>query len=304
VIARRRIGSLEVSELGLGCYFGRRLDFAQFEPVVHAALDAGINFFDTADIYGEGDSEQFLGRALTGRRDRAVIATKFAGGTDDASPATVRRSVEESLRRLGVDVIDLYQLHRPHATPMEETLEALDGLVRDGKVREIGCSNLAAWQLVDAHWLSHTRGWSRFCSAQNRYSLLDRSPERELIPACRHLDTVLIPHTPLHSGLLTGKYSSRQPPPEGSRMAGNAMACEVLNDRNLALVERLRAFAAERGTDLVGVAIGFLLSRTVVAAVIPAATSPEQVVANVRSARWRVSDEDLQTLEEITVAAT
>ena len=267
--------------------------------MVHAALDAGVNFFDTADIYADGDSEVFLGRALKRRHGRVVIATKFGGETDNASAATVRRSVEASLLRLGVEVIDLYQLHRPHTTPMEETLEALDGLVREGKVREIGCSNLAAWQLVDADWLSRTRGWSRFCSAQNQYNLLDRSAERELIPACHQLGTVLISHTPLHGGLLTGKYSGHQPPPAGSRMAGKAALREALNNRNLALIERLRIFAAERQTDLVSVALGFLLSQTVVAAVIPAATSAEQVVANVRSAQWHASVDDLKTLQEI-----
>jgi aryl-alcohol dehydrogenase-like predicted oxidoreductase len=298
---------LVVSRVGLGCNnFGRRIGLDQARAVVDAAIDEGVTLFDTADSYG--DSEQILGTALDGRRDQVVVATKFgwdvggANGPDwgaRGSRRYIRRAVERSLRRLRTDWIDLYQLHRPDGvTPMEETLAALTELVQEGKVRYVGSSNLAAWQVADAEWLARTRGSERFVSAQNHYSLLDRGVEADLVPACERYGIGLLPYFPLANGLLTGKYRRGEAPPEGTRLAGPRGAGE-LTDERFDVVERLEAFAAERSLSLLDVAIGGLAAQPAVASVIAGATSPEQVKANVAGGAWRPSADDLAALDAV-----
>ena len=298
----RRIGSLDVSVVGLGCNnFGTRLDAAATARVVHAALDRGINLFDTADTYGRGESETFLGRALAGRRGTALIATKFGMRMDDerhgAHPDYVRRAVEDSLRRLGVDQIDLYQLHQPDpAVPIADTLGALDDLVRAGKVREIGCSNFSAAQIREADDAAAARGGARFASVQNQYSLLHREPEAGVIAECERIGAGLLPYYPLANGLLTGKYRRGEPAPEGTRLADPRRA-EQFSDERVARMEVLRSFARSRGRDLLELAIGWLLTRPVVASVIAGATKPEQVVANVDAAGWKLDVRDLAEID-------
>ncbi len=303
IVETRRIGSLEVSVVGLGCNnFGWRIDSRASAAVVDAALDAGINFFDTADIYGNGQSEEYLGRALGSRRERVLIATKFGMKMDEekggARPEYVRLAAEASLRRLGTDHIDLYQQHQPDPqVPIAETLDALDELVREGKVREIGCSNFSAAQLREA--AAATRpGKARFVSVQNQYSLLHREPEKDVIPECLRLGMAFIPYFPLANGLLTGKYRRGQPPPEGSR-AHAGFGPKVFTDENLALVERLAQFAESRGHTMLELAISWLLARPAVASVIAGAKSPEQVKANAAAAGWRLTPEDLAAIDAI-----
>ena len=299
----RRIGALKVPVVGLGCNnFGWRIDSDATRAVVHAALDAGINFFDTADIYGRGESEEFLGRALAGRWGEVVIATKFGMKMDDerkgARPEYIPSAAEDSLRRLGTDHIDLYQLHQPDPeVPIEETLGALDELVRAGKVREIGCSNFSGQQL-DAAEAAVRDGAARFVSLQNQYSLLHREPEAEAIPACLRAGVAFIPFFPLASGLLTGKYRRGQAAPEGSRgQAG--FGPKVFTDENLALVESLLQFAASRGHTLLELAVSWLAARPAVASVIAGATSPQQVKANASAAGWRLTHADLAAIDAI-----
>jgi aryl-alcohol dehydrogenase-like predicted oxidoreductase len=299
---KRRIGSLEVSLEGLGCNnFGWRIDAAASAAVVDAALEAGINFFDTADVYGAGQSEEFLGRALGRRRSQVILATKFGAKMDEqrdgAKPAYVRQAAEDSLRRLGTDRIDLYQLHRPDpATPIADTLGALDELVRAGKVREIGCSNFSAEQLRAAE-AAVRPGAARFVSVQNHYSLLHREPEKEVLPECERLGLAFLPYFPLANGLLTGKYRRGQPAPEGSR-GRDGWGPKVFTDQNLALVESLTQFAASRGHTILELAMSWLAARPVVASVIAGAKSPEQVKANA-AAGWRLSGEELASVESI-----
>ncbi len=299
----RRIGTLDVSVVGLGCNnFGRKVDAAGTARVVHAALDAGITFFDTADSYGDTQSEVFVGRALAGRRDEAVIATKFGSRLDEqrhgASPAYLRRAVEDSLRRLNTDRIDLYQLHWPDPeVPIADTLGALDDLVRAGKVREIGCSNFSVEQLREAH-LAVRPGAARFTSLQNEYSLLHRDPEAEILPLCKSLGMAFIPYFPLASGMLTGKYRKGQPPPPGSRLAEGRHA-DLFNAHNLEIVERLMAFSEERGHTILELAFSWLLHRPAVASVIAGATKPEQAKANAAAAEWALSDAELAAIDEL-----
>jgi len=303
----RRIGSLTVSVAGLGCNnFGMGLDYKSSEGVVRAALDAGINFFDTADIYGGTKSEEFIGRALAGRRQAVVLATKFGLPIDDtrkgAGPAYVRQAVEDSLRRLATDRIDLYQLHQPDpATPIADTLGALDDLVRAGKVREIGCSNFSVAQLNEAE-AAVARGGARFVSVQNEYSLLHREPEREVLAACERLGLAFLPYFPLASGLLTGKYSSGAPAPAGTRLTHAWAAKRFLTDDRLDRVEALRRFAESRGHSVLELAVSWLLRRPVVASVIAGATSPEQVRANVQAVSWRLTDAELNEIDRIVPA--
>jgi aryl-alcohol dehydrogenase-like predicted oxidoreductase len=301
-------GVLAVTVVGVGCNnFGRRLDAEGTARVVHAALDAGINFFDTADLYGNGQSEEMLGAALHGRRDSAVIATKFghqALGPDrsGASRRWIRIAVEESLRRLGTDWIDLYQMHTPDPnTPIDETLETLTELVSEGKIRCAGSSNLDGWQIADADWIARSRGLTRFVSAQNRYNLLDRAVEDGVIPACEHFDVGMIPYSPLANGLLTGKHRRGQPPVPGTRLATapGANADAWLTDHNFDIVEALERFAEERGVVLLDVAIGGLAAQPQVVSVIAGAMSPEQVVANAQAGRWRPTAADLEELDQI-----
>jgi aryl-alcohol dehydrogenase-like predicted oxidoreductase len=307
---KRRIGSLEVSLVGLGCNnFGWRIDAAASERVVHAALDAGIDFFDTADFYDTGHSEEFLGRALKGRHgasggesgSRAIIATKFGMKLDDqrhgARPDYVRRAAEDSLRRLGVDRIDLYQLHQPDpATPIADTLGALNELVRAGKVREIGCSNFSVAQLQEARQAAGSG--ARFVSVQNQYSLFHREPEAEVIPECQKEGLAFLPYFPLANGLLTGKYRRGEAAPKGSR--GDAgFGPKVFTEENLAKVEKLTAFAEKRGHTLLELAFSWLAAQPTIASVIAGATSPEQVKANAAAADWKLTAADLAEISKI-----
>jgi aryl-alcohol dehydrogenase-like predicted oxidoreductase len=301
----RRIGSLEVTVVGLGCNnFGWRIDEEASARVVHAALEAGVNFFDTADIYGGTRSEEFLARALGRRRDEVVVATKFGMEIDEerrgARPEYVRRACEDSLRRLRTDRIDLYQLHKPDPeTPIEETLGALDELVRAGKVREIGCSNFSAEQLREADSKAREKGVARFVSVQNEYSLLHREPEREVLPVCERLGLAFLPYFPLASGLLTGKYRRGQPPPEGSRLGGDGRFADMLTERNLEIVGSLSEFAESRGHTLLELAFSWLLTRQVVTSVIAGATKPEQVKANAEAPVWKLTEAELAEINEI-----
>ncbi len=304
----RNLGTsgLKVSTVGLGCNnFGMRIDAEQTRAVVHAALDAGINFFDSADVYGGSKSEAFLGEALKGiDRDSVVIATKFAmpmgKGRQGASRRYIVSAVEASLARLGTDHIDLYQQHRPDPdTPIEETLRALDDLVRAGKVRYIGNSNFTGWQLADADWTARSEGLNRFVSAQNHYNLLDRRIEREVLPACQRFGLGLLPYFPLASGLLTGKYDRGQPAPEDTRLAGERGAM-ALTDANFDIVEKLAGFAAERGHSLLELAMSWLACNPNVSSVISGATKTAQVQANVEAASWQLSEEDLSEIQSLT----
>jgi len=303
----RRIGSLDVSVVGLGCNnFGGRLDAEQTASVVDASLDAGINFLDTADIYGKTQSEEYLGRALRGRRDRVVLATKFGAKVDDerngARPEYVVRACEDSLRRLDTDYIDLYQLHTPDDTvPIADTLGALDELVKAGKVREIGCSNFSPAQLREAE-AAVRPGGARFVSVQNEYSLIHREPEQGVLDECARLGIAFIPYFPLASGLLTGKYRRGQPVPEGTRLTEERFA-GTRSEQNLELVERLVAFAEARGHTLLELAFSWLLTRPTVGSVIAGATKPGQVRGNAAAAGWRLSSEDLAELDGILPGA-
>jgi len=288
---RRRIGSLEVSIVGIGCNnFGWRLDAAGTADVVESALDEGINFFDTADMYGGTKSEDFLGRALGRRRDEAVIATKFGWEIDSsrrgAHPDYVHHAVDDSLKRLGTDHIDLYQLHKPDPdVPIRDTLGALAEIVHAGKVREIGCSNFSVAQLREAE--AAGRDGVRFVSVQNEYSLLHREPEADVLPACERLGLAFIPYYPLASGLLTGKYRQGQPIPKGTRLSDRRPS----EDR-LAIVEALIEFAESRGHTLLELAFGYLLSQPIVASVIAGATSHAQVQANAQATEWILTDDE------------
>ena len=306
----RRIGDLEVSIVGVGCNnFGRRLDRTGTEAVVHTAMDAGINFFDTADVYGDGVSEEYLSKALGSRRDEAIIATKFGAeiagdpSRSGANPHWIERAVEDSLRRLDTDRIDLYQLHRPDEnTPIEDTLETLDRLISVGKVRQIGCSNYSETEIEEALATSHERGLARFVSVQNEYSLLHRDPEHGVTDACLRNGLALLPYFPLASGMLTGKYSRGEEAPAGSRLASMSAsrAKRFANERNFDHVEQLETFAKDRGHTILELAISWLVAQPVVASVIAGATSPEQVGANVEAAKWQLLDKDLTEIDRIT----
>ncbi|HKI96180.1 MAG TPA: aldo/keto reductase, partial [Gemmatimonadales bacterium] len=298
----RTIGSLTVSVVGLGCNnFGGRLDERATAAVVDAALDAGITFFDTADIYGGTKSEEYLGRILEGRRDRVVLATKFGMAVDEdrkgAHPHYVRRAVEDSLRRLRTDHIDLYQLHQPDpAVPIGDTLGVLQELVGAGKVREIGCSNFSVAQLREAR--DAAGSGARFVSVQNQYSLLHREPETGVLDECVREGLAFLPFFPLASGLLTGKYHRGRPAPKGTRLA-NRSNHRFLNEDNLEIVEGLRSFAEARGHTMLELAFSWLASRPAVASVIAGATKPEQIRANVAAAGWALTASDLAEIDRI-----
>jgi len=314
-LARRALGlgGPMVSVVGLGTNsFGTRMPDAAAGEVVKTALDRGVNLFDTADIYGQGESERLLGTALRGRRDEALIATKFGmprRGEDPTqprgAPAYIRASAEASLSRLRVDVIDVYQMHQPDPhTPIAETLGALHELILEGKVRWIGCSNFPSWQVVEANWTARSLGLTAFVSAQDEYSLLRRGAERELLPALDHMGMRLMAYYPLASGLLTGKYRRGQPAPPGSR-ASFPSNSRMLNDQAaFDRLERLENFARARGLSLLELALGGILSRPEVGAVIPGATSPEQVIANVEAASWTATEEELVALHRADVGST
>jgi aryl-alcohol dehydrogenase-like predicted oxidoreductase len=299
---------LIVSAVGLGCNaFGTRIEAETTDLVVDTALEHGITLFDTADIYGHGQSEKLLGAALGTRRDQVVVATKFGGDMKGAngpdwgargSRRYIRRAIEASLRRLDTDWIDLYQIHFPDAlTPIEETLAALDELVTEGKVRYIGSSNFDGWQVVDADWVARSAGFERFISAQNKYSLYDRTAEDELIPACEHVGVGVLPYYPLEYGLLSGKYRRDEPAPAGTRLSARPALLETADfDR----IEALERFAAEQGVGILDVAIGGLAAQPAVASVIAGATRPEQVAANVAALAWQPTAADLAALDELT----
>jgi len=299
-VEKRKIGSLEVSLAGLGCNnFGWRIDAAGTAAVVNTAIDSGINLFDTADIYGGGQSEEYLGRALKGRRDKVLIATKFGmkmgEGKQGGKPDYVRQAAEDSLRRLGTDHIDLYQIHQPDpSTPIAETLGALTDLVNAGKVREIGCSNFSAEQLRDA---AQFKG-AHFVSVQNNYSMVHREPEAEVLPECQRLGIAFLPYFPLANGLLTGKYRKGQPFPKSSR-AEDGFGPKVFTEENLALVDSLRTFAESRGHTLLELAMSWLLHRDVVASVIAGATNPEQVRTNVGATSWQLTEADIAEIDRL-----
>jgi aryl-alcohol dehydrogenase-like predicted oxidoreductase len=308
----RNLGTsgLRVSAVGLGCNnFGGRIGLDESRAVVHRALDLGITLFDTADTYGNrGGSEDCLGQVLGERRKDIVLATKFGLPMDEAkilsgaSRRYIMTAAEASLRRLRTDWIDLYQLHTPDAlTPIEETLRALDDLIRQGKVRYVGNSNFAAWQAVAADWTARHLGLDRFVSCQNEYSLLKRDIEAELVPAMQACGLGLLPYFPLASGLLTGKYQRQAPLPQGARFARmQGLADRYLTPANWAIVERLEDFCARRGHSLLELAFSWLKARPAVASVIAGATKPEQVEQNVRAADWALTPDDLAEIDRLT----
>jgi aryl-alcohol dehydrogenase-like predicted oxidoreductase len=299
---------LQVSAVGLGCNnFGMRCDLDQSKAVVAKAIECGINFFDTADIYGgRGKSEEMLGVALQGHRRNVVVATKFFAPMGEgplwggASRRYIFEAVEDSLRRLGTDYIDLYQVHFPDAkTPIEETMRALDDVVRSGKVRYVGCSNFAGWQVVESQWIARTQHLSPFVSAQNQYNLLDRRIERELVPACNAYGLGVLPYFPLANGFLTGKYRPGQPAPEGTRLSRGGGE-RVLTEENYQVLTKLEGFAQERGHTMLELAIGWLASQPHVGGVIAGATTAEQVEQNVHAADWRLTAEELAEVDRST----
>ncbi|AZO79549.1 MULTISPECIES: aldo/keto reductase [unclassified Bosea (in: a-proteobacteria)] len=301
---------LRVSLIGLGCNnFGGRIDLDAARKVVDAAIEHGITLFDTADIYGNrGGSELALGELLGARRKDIVLASKFGMNMDEegvkkgGSRRYIIEAVEASLKRMKTDWIDLYQLHRPDPlTPIAETLRALEDLIRQGKIRYIGCSNLPSWQVADAYWTAKTLGIEAFASAQDEYSLLVRGAEKELIPAASHFGMGLLPYFPLANGLLTGKYQRGAPMPEGARMTREAQrAGEVLTEANWGKTEKLAAFCEARGRTLLELAFSWLVAQPVVSSVIAGATKPEQIAANVKAADWALTPEELAEIDAIT----
>jgi len=313
---RRKLGSseLEVSVVGLGCNnFGMRIDLEQSRTVIHKAIDLGITLFDTADIYGKrGGSETILGQVLGERRKDIVLATKFGGQMDDggtlkgASARYIAKAAESSLKRLQTDWIDLYQLHFPDPrTPMEETLRALDDLVTQGKVRFIGCSNLPAWQVVDAQWIAKNFRLSSFVCSQNEYSLVMREADRELLPALQAFGLGLLPYFPLASGLLTGKYNRNAPAPVDSRfMALKGLGDRYLTEANWQIVEQLEKFCAQHEHSMLELAFSWLLARPAVASVIAGATKPEQLEQNANAADWALTPDEMAEIDRLTGGAT
>lgn len=330
---------LMVSTIGLGCdNFGHKCDAAQSAAMVHCGLDLGITLFDTADIYGPGGvSEEYLGKALQGHREDAIIATKFVGPTGSFTGllhmGTSRRhimyAIEGSLRRLGTDYVDLYQVHFPYpGVPIDETLRALDDLVRQGKVRYVGCSNFAAWQVVDANWVGRTQHLTRFVSAQNAYNLLDRQIEKELVPACIEHGVGILPYFPLASGFLTGKYRPGEAKPDGARLANEHPTTEhltgvpdaivrqvnaellrwvtpqsIFTEQNYELMSKLAVFAQGRGHTILELAIAWLLGQPAVSSVLVGASRPEQIRENARAGDWRLTTEELAEVSELTASA-
>ena len=311
----RKLGSAgpNVSVVGIGCNnFGLRIDLEASRKVIHKAIDLGITLFDTADIYGHrGGSETILGQVLGESRKRIVLATKFGGPMDEAgtmkgaSRRYVASAAEASLQRLRTDWIDLYQIHFPDpATPIEETLRALDDLVRSGKVRHIGCSNFPAWQAAEAQWTARHYNLHSFVSCQNEYSLLVRGAERELIPAMQVFGLGLLPYFPLASGLLTGKYLPNQPAPENTRFqALKNLADHNLTESNWKIVRELQSFCARRGHTLLELAFSWLLAQPTVASVIAGATQPEQLEQNVKAAEGSLTPEEIAEIDTITAEA-
>ncbi|NKB68221.1 MAG: aldo/keto reductase [Candidatus Latescibacteria bacterium] len=310
----RQLGhsGLEVSLVGLGTNnFGRRCDQTQSAKILDQAVESGINFIDTANIYSAGESEKHIGQWLKGRsdRDEVLIATKFGMKMGDgpmqmgASRQHIMASIEASLQRLQTDYVDLYQLHRvDRRVPVEETLGALDDLVRQGKVRYLGASNFDAWHLCEAEWVARGQKVNRFVSVQNYYNLLKRNIEGEVTPFCQAYGVGIIPYFPLESGFLTGKYRRGQEQPEGARLTGSSRGEGLFTEANFAVLERLEGFARERGRSLLELAFAGLAAQPAVASVIAGATSPEQVVANAAGADWVLSAEDCAALDEIVAS--
>jgi aryl-alcohol dehydrogenase-like predicted oxidoreductase len=308
---RRNLGQsgLLVSTIGLGCNnFGGRIGLEETRAVVHKAIDLGITLLDTADTYGErGGSETLMGQVLGDRRKDIVLATKFGNPMDDVGVKKggarryIMTAVEDSLRRLRTDWIDLYQIHGfDPLTPIEETLRALDDLVRQGKVRYIGCSNFPAWRVTEAHWTARTLGLNRFVSCQDEYSLIVRDAEASLMPAARAAGMGLLPYFPLASGLLTGKYRRNAPMPAGARLtATQRLADRYLTERNWTIAERLADFAEARGRTMLELAFSWLLAQAPVASVIAGATRPEQLEQNVRAGGWALTAEELAEINRI-----
>lgn len=299
----RKVGSLQVSVVGLGCNnFGWRIDAEASAKVIDTAIESGVTFFDTADRYGKGQSEDFLGRALGKRRDQIILATKFGmemeKGQQGASPIYVLEAVDASLRRLRTDRIDLYQLHQPDSkTPITDTLGALDELVRAGKVREIGCSNFSVVQIREA--TDASQGRAQFVSVQNEFSLFHREPETNgVLPECERRRLAFLPYFPLASGLLTGKYREGKKLPKGSR-AADGWGPKVFTEQNLAIVELLIEFAESKGHTILELAFSWLLSHKSVASVIAGASKPEQVRANAKAADWQLAADDLAQIDAI-----
>ena len=300
---------LQVSVVGLGCNnFGGRTDEAQSVEVVNTAIDLGINLFDTSDSYGNrGGSEEILGRALKGKRRDVIIASKFSSPMGEGphwsggSRRYIHDAVDASLRRLGTDYIDVYQYHFPDPhTPLEETLRALDDLVRDGKVRYIGNSNFTPSQVVEAAWIAKTEHLTPFISAQNQYNLLERSIEKELVPVCARYGLGILPFFPLASGFLTGKHRPGQPAQEGTRLAG-PMGQRILTEGNYETLQKLEAIAERAGHTMLELAMSWLAQQPQISSVIAGATKPEQVKSNVESVNWKLTPEDLAAVDEATL---
>ena len=303
----RQLGrsGLQVSAIGLGTNnFGRQLDAKGTAVVINHALDLGVNMIDTANSYSRGLSEEYIGRALKGKRDKAIIATKVSSRVGDGpnmggnSRQHILAEVENSLRRLGTDYIDLYQIHWwDPDTPVEETLRALDDLIRQGKVRYIGCSNHTAWQLCEAVWTAKASGLASFASVQPRYSMMDREIESELVPFCKSYGVGILPYYPLANGFLTGKYARGQGAPEGTRLADNDRG--MFTDENFDLLERLEAFCAERDHTVLELAFAWLLSNPNVSSVIAGATKAQQVVSNAKTVGWTLTEEEYDEVTEM-----
>ena len=303
----RQLGrsGLQVSAVGLGTNnFGRRLDAEGTAAVVNKALDMGINMIDTSNSYGDGLSEEYIGRTLKGKRHQALIATKVSSVVGDGpnqggnSRQHIVAEVENSLRRLDTDYIDLYQIHWVDPkTPIEETLHALDDLVHQGKVRYIGCSNFKAWQVCEAVWTSRSLGISHFTSVQPRYNILDREIESELVPFCYEYGVGILPYYPLANGFLTGKYRKGQPPPAGTRLAEEGRG--MLNEANFEVLQGLEGFAEKQGHTVLELAFAWLLAKGSVSSVIAGATKPEQVVSNAEAAGWHLTNADLAEIDAL-----
>ncbi len=296
---------LQVSAVGLGANnFGGRVDARRTESVIHAALDAGVNLIDTSNSYGGGLSEEFIGRALKGRRGQAVIATKVSSRVAEGpnqsgnSRKHIMDQVDVSLRKLGTDYLDLYQIHWWDAnTPVEETLRALDDLIHAGKIRYAGCSNFAAWQVCESHWTARALGINGFVSVQPRYSMLYRQIESELLPFCEKYGVGVLPYYPLENGFLTGKYRRGEAAPEGTRLAASDRG--ALTERNFDILESLEAFCADRGRAILELAFAWLLANPMVSSVIAGATRAEQVEANANAAGWMLSNDEMDEVNGI-----
>ncbi len=306
----RKLGDsgLDVSEIGLGCNnFGRRWDYTKSRTIIRAALDNGVNFLDTADVYGDGASESIIGRALKGSRSQVVIGTKFSDAmgegpnTRGGSRKYVIDALDASLRRLQTDYVDLYQMHGPDAgTPIEETLRALDDLISAGKVRYVGCSNFPAWEIVEAIWTSKIQRLAGFISCQPPYNILERDIEAEVLPVCRRYGLGILPYYPLASGFLSGKYKPDEAPPEGTRLHDFPHIAERhLNESKFAILNRLSEFASQRGRTVLDLAFAWLLANPQVSSVIAGASSPEQVARNVEAAAWKLTPGEVAELDEL-----